>query len=55
MWWTLTSGNICAPSFPGEGEDSFLGGLVTHQGVVQYWHQVHYGAWGINGAGLIIL
>ena len=24
------------------------------EGVVQYWHQVHYGAWAINKAGLII-
>ena len=24
------------------------------EGVVQYWHQVHYGAWAVNKAGLII-
>ncbi|MDP5128374.1 MAG: NADH:flavin oxidoreductase/NADH oxidase [Pontimonas sp.] len=24
------------------------------EGVVQYWHQVHYGTWAINKAGLII-
>ena len=24
------------------------------EGVVQYWHQVHLGAWAINKAGLII-
>lgn len=24
------------------------------EGVVQYWHRVHLGAWAINKAGLII-
>lgn len=24
------------------------------EGVVQYWHQVHYGSWAVNKAGLII-
>jgi hypothetical protein len=37
-----------------EPEDSFWGRVVPHQGVVQYWHQVHLGAWAINKAGLII-